>query len=53
MVGDLKDLTQDELLSRADSLAREHCAAVGGDAIAVLIGSQSGAGRQLILRIVK
>lgn len=53
VVGDLKDLSQDELLSRADSLAREHCAAVGGDAIAVLIGSQSGAGRQLILRIVK
>ncbi|MFO0560710.1 MAG: pyruvate kinase [Polyangiales bacterium] len=53
VVGDLKDLSQDELLARADMLAREHCAAVGGDAIAVLIGSQSGAGRQLILRIVK
>lgn len=53
VVGDLRDLPQDELLARADMLAREHCAAVGGDAIAVLIGSQSGAGRQLILRIVR
>jgi|LNFM01.1.fsa_nt_gb pyruvate kinase len=53
VVGDLKDLSQDELLSRADHLARDLCGAIAGDAIAVLIGSQSGAGRQLVLRIVK
>ncbi|MBL8680352.1 MAG: pyruvate kinase [Myxococcales bacterium] len=53
VVGDLKELTQDALLARADTLARELCGAIAGDAIAVLIGSQSGAGRQLVLRIVK
>jgi pyruvate kinase len=53
VVGDLSGLSQDAILERADALAREFCGAVGGDAIAVLVGSQSGAGRVLILRTVK
>jgi pyruvate kinase len=53
VLGDFSSLSQEQILERADALAREHCSAVGGDAIAVLVGSQSGAGRLLVLRIVK
>ena len=53
VVGALTNRSQDGILASAARLAREYCGAVGGDAIAVLVGSQSGAGRMLILRTVK
>lgn len=53
VVHDVTGLSQRELLEVADRAAKARCNAQVGDAIAVLIGSQSGEGRQLILRQVK
>lgn len=53
VVHDVTGLGQRELLQVADDAAKARCNAQVGDSIAVLIGSQSGEGRQLILRQLK
>ncbi len=50
VVGDLAALASQGLLLEADRLAKQYARAEKGDAIAILLGSQSGDGRQLILR---
>jgi pyruvate kinase len=50
VVGDIASLDPPARLLAVDQLAKRHAGAQSGDSIAVLIGSQSGDGRQLILR---
>ncbi|MDP3274960.1 MAG: pyruvate kinase [Deltaproteobacteria bacterium] len=53
VIANIEGRSQSEILCFADDLARLHAGAVAGDAIAVLVGSQSGEGRLLVLRHVK